>query len=177
MVNESISLEALPPIPLLGNLDALQAWPLTFSCLFSWFFMLFLPRWKYTPILSLASPLLMGILYTLIFLSILFLMPPDPQQHPSDMFSLKGVMTIFRDPTSALGCWVHYLAFDPLVGRWMLLDSVERGASTKIHILVMIPLLVLTLLMGLMGWIYYMILARPLFLPIIPDNKTKHHAI
>lgn len=173
MVNESISLESLPPVPLLGNLNALELWPFTFGCLFSWFFMLFAPRWKYTPMLSLVSPLFLAGLYTLIFLSILFLMPPDPDQGPADVLSLKGVLTIFRNPTSALGCWVHYLAFDPLVGRWVVLDSVERGASTKIHILVMIPVLLLVLLMGPMGWLAYVLLARPLFLAL-PDNRKKN---
>ncbi|CAB9525170.1 expressed unknown protein [Seminavis robusta] len=131
------------------------------------------PRWKHTPMLSLVAPLLLALVYTLLFVSELFLIPKGPDEAPPDFLTLTGVMTVFADPTNALGCWVHYCAYDPLIGRWMVMDSIERGASIKFHILVMLPLLTMALLMGPMGWLAYMVVAAPLLSMSGTDAKKK----
>ncbi len=66
--------------------------------------------------------------------------------------SLEGVARLFRDPSILLAGWVHYLAFDLLVGAWELRDAGRRGiAHWKV-----LPCLVLTFLLGPVGWLLYL---------------------
>src|SRR5689334_20602433 len=43
--------------------------------------------------------------------------------------SLAGVATLFASPGKLAGGWVHFLAFDLFIGRWMIDDVLARGAS------------------------------------------------
>jgi len=43
--------------------------------------------------------------------------------------SLAAVMALFAVPGKMLGAWVHFLAFDLLVGRWMVDDVLSNGRS------------------------------------------------
>lgn len=65
--------------------------------------------------------------------------------------SLSEVGMLFSNPWLLLAGWLHYLAFDLLIGRWELQDAQERG----IHYLVVLPCLVLTFLFGPAGWLLY----------------------
>lgn len=70
--------------------------------------------------------------------------------------SLEGVAALFSDRTLLLGGWIHYLAFDLLVGGWISRDAAARGlARWKVA-----PFLVLTFLFGPAGWLGYRLLAR-----------------
>ena len=51
-----------------------------------------------------------------------------------------------------LAGWIHYLAFDLLVGTWEARDSRERGIP---HLL-LVPCLILTFLFGPAGWLLYL---------------------
>ena len=66
--------------------------------------------------------------------------------------SLPDVAMLFNNPWLLLAGWIHYLAFDLLVGSWEARDARERGIS---HLLV-VPCLVLTFLFGPVGWLLYM---------------------
>jgi hypothetical protein len=63
-------------------------------------------------------------------------------------------MRLFTNEWAALAGWIHYLAFDLLVGTWEVKDSQERGIS---HWFV-IPCLVLTFLLGPIGFLLYTVL-------------------
>jgi hypothetical protein len=65
--------------------------------------------------------------------------------------SLQGVATLFANPWLLLAGWIHYLAFDLLIGRWEVLDSRARG----IPHLVVVPCLFLTFMFGPAGWLLY----------------------
>ncbi len=70
--------------------------------------------------------------------------------------SLEGVAALFADRTLLLGGWVHYLAFDLLVGGWISRDADARAIPRwKVA-----PFLVLTFLFGPAGWLGYRLLAR-----------------
>jgi len=73
--------------------------------------------------------------------------------------TLTGVAFVLGEPGGALIAWIHILAFDFFVGRWLYLDSQERG----IHFLAMAPVLWLTLLVGPVGLLAYLVLRS--FLP------------
>jgi hypothetical protein len=66
--------------------------------------------------------------------------------------TLSGVASLFANPWLLLAGWVHYLAFDLLVGTWEARDARERGLP---HLL-LVPCLVLTFLLGPAGWLLYM---------------------
>ena len=73
---------------------------------------------------------------------------------PGGFSSLSDVALLFQSPWLLLAGWVHYLAFDLLVGSWMVRDARRRGIA---HWLV-VPLLVLTFLFGPVGWLSYLVL-------------------
>ena len=63
--------------------------------------------------------------------------------------SLADVARLFANPWLLLAGWIHYLAFDLLVGSWEVRDARERGIG---HMLV-VPCLILTFLFGPAGWL------------------------
>lgn len=65
--------------------------------------------------------------------------------------SLPDVAMLFNNRWMLLAGWVHYLAFDLLIGRWEVHDARERGIP---HLLVL-PCLALTFLFGPAGWLLY----------------------
>jgi len=60
---------------------------------------------------------------------------------------LPGVAALLGTPLGAAAGWAHFIAFDLFVGRWIYLDSRERG----MHPLVTAPVLVLTILLAPLG--------------------------
>jgi len=65
--------------------------------------------------------------------------------------SLSAVATLFTQPWLLLAGWMHYLAFDLIVGSWEVSDARERGIP---HFAV-VPCLVLTFMFGPAGWLAY----------------------
>ena len=76
--------------------------------------------------------------------------------------SLQGIIALFDDPTALFAGWLHYIVFDALVGRWIVLDSTERGASNLFHAVGVVPCLIMTFVLGPMGFLVYTILIRTL---------------
>lgn len=66
--------------------------------------------------------------------------------------SLSQLHDLFQNPWLLLAGWVHYLAFDLLVGAWECADAQERQIS---HFLV-VPCLLLTFLFGPIGFLLYL---------------------
>lgn len=66
--------------------------------------------------------------------------------------SLSGVATLFSSPGILLAGWVHYLAFDLLVGRAIVDDGLQRGVPRG----ALLPPLVLTFLFGPVGLLIYL---------------------
>jgi len=117
--------------------------------LVSWVILLVAPRWVVTrkAILSGAVPLLLSAAY--LILIVLFF-----GQAEGGFGSLPEVMKLFTNEWAALAGWIHYLAFDLLVGTWEVKDAEERGIS---HWFVM-PCLVLTFMLGPIGFLLYCVL-------------------
>ena len=65
--------------------------------------------------------------------------------------SLAGVAALFQDPWILLAGWVHYLAFDLLIGVWEVRDAATRNLP---HWRV-VPCLLLTFMFGPVGWLLY----------------------
>lgn len=119
-----------------------------------WALMIVLPRWRWTA-RTVRSPYVTAApaaLYAALALPRLGEIWPAVSSP-----SLSGVATLVASPAGATIAWVHFLAFDLFVGRWIYLDSRERGLSTWL----MAPVLFLTLMLGPAGFLLYL-LARSL---------------
>jgi hypothetical protein len=68
---------------------------------------------------------------------------------PGGFDSLASVMTLFTLPQDALAGWVHYLAFDLVLGAW----AARQGRAHRIPHLLILPCLVLTFLFGPAGFL------------------------
>ena len=68
--------------------------------------------------------------------------------------SLDGVMKLFQNKTLLTAGWVHYLAFDLMVGIWIKRNSLKFGIS---HWLI-IPCLFFTFMLGPVGLLLYLLI-------------------
>lgn len=75
---------------------------------------------------------------------------------PGGFSTLSDVALLFSNPWLLLAGWVHYLAFDLLVGVWEVTDARERGIP---HVLVA-PCLFVTFMFGPAGWLLYHLVRR-----------------
>ena len=117
--------------------------------LISWIILAVAPRWIGTRkiILSGVVPLLLSVAYMVLI--VLFF------GHAEGGFdSLANVMKLFTNEWAALAGWIHYLAFDLFVGTWEVKDAQAKNIS---HWFV-VPCLVLTFMLGPIGFLLYSIM-------------------
>src|SRR5262249_61298475 len=123
-----------------------------FLVLLFWALMILLPRWRWTeriirsPFVSVAPAALYAML-TFPHLGEIWPAVARPK--------LNGVAALLGSPAGATIAWVHFLAFDLFVGRWVYLDSRERQVSPWL----MAPLLFLTVMLGPAGLLLYLAFA------------------
>ena len=98
-----------------------------------------------------SSPLVVLVPLAVYFATVATILP----EFAAEMLSpdLAGVNALLATPAGTATVWAHLIAFDLFIGRWMYLDSRERG----IHGLVMAPLLVLTILLSPFGLTLYLV--------------------
>lgn len=107
------------------------------------------PRWS--TVMALVPPVLLSVLYTALVLA-------HWAGAEGRFGSLPDVMMLFTQPAIALAGWVHYLAFDLLVGLWIARTARAKGIN---HLLIL-PCLVLTFLFGPAGFLSFLILSLSL---------------
>ena len=112
----------------------------------AWVALLILPgrRWVTGIVTSTVVPVLFAIVYVGIVATTF-------GRTPGGFTTLAGVATLFSNPWALLAGWIHYLAFDLLIGTWETRDAREHGLP---HLL-LVPCLVLTFLFGPAGWLLY----------------------
>ena len=71
-----------------------------------------------------------------------------------DFNSLNGVMKLFTRPEIALAGWLHYLAFDLLIGGMVA----QMARANGISVLLTLPCLLLTFLFGPLGLLVFTII-------------------
>ena len=115
----------------------------------SWILLAIAPRSMLTRkiVLSGAIPLLLSAAY-LTLIAVFF------GRSEGRFSSLAGVMKLFTYEWTVLAGWIHYLAFDLLVGIWEVKDAQAKNIS---HWFV-IPCLFLTFMLGPIGFLLYVIL-------------------
>jgi len=119
-----------------------------------WLALACLPFWEYMPMIVMAIVLIISAVYAYF---ILFGRRFDDvgarQPNFKDFASLSGVVKMFSNRRAALAGWLHYLAFDLLIGLFIVLDSQQHGIS---HLMVL-PILFLSLMIGPAGLVAYFI--------------------
>jgi hypothetical protein len=118
-----------------------------------WALMILTPTWDVTERVV-DSPLIAfpaALLYLLVLL-------PQVSAVASGVLSpsLTEMATLLSSDAGATLAWVHFLAFDLFVGRWIYRDAARR----KLSPLIISPILVLTLLFGPVGYLCYCVLRR-----------------
>ncbi|MFK7748160.1 MAG: ABA4-like family protein [Kordia sp.] len=113
-----------------------------------WALLIFLPKWKVTRFLidHKIIPIILSVVYA-IYITIAII-----DGGMMDFGSLKSVMQLFTVENAVLAGWIHYLAFDLLVGMWI----VNQNKSLQIHPVILAPCLLGTFLFGPVGFLVFM---------------------
>ena len=114
-----------------------------------WFLMIVFPHWRWTNRVM-KSPLVLvpvAALYALLVLprfGDIFIEVANP--------TLSGISALLGTPEGATIGWIHFLAFDLFVGRWVYLDSRENSISAWL----MAPVMFFCLMLGPIGLLLYL---------------------
>lgn len=112
-----------------------------------WLLMIIVPNWKVTRFLIdyKLIPIILSAVYTVyIFVTL-------NQGGGIDFSSLESVMNLFTQEHAVLAGWVHYLAFDLLVGMWII----SQNRTLKVSHLLIIPCLLGTFMLGPIGFLLF----------------------
>ena len=120
-----------------------------FLSLVCWLLLVALPgrTWVTHTIAGITVPAIFAGLYTVII--VVFFAKSE-----GGFSSLNDVALLFSNRWLLLAGWIHYLAFDLLVGTWEARDSRERGIN---HLFV-VPCLIFTFMFGPAGWLCYIVM-------------------
>jgi hypothetical protein len=118
-----------------------------FVALCGWLLLVVLPgkKWVTHLVSGAAIPAVLAALYIAIIATNL-------RGSEGGFSSLRDVALLFSNPWLLLAGWVHYLAFDLLIGSWEVRDARQRNVP---HWCV-VPCLVPTFLFGPAGWLLYL---------------------
>jgi hypothetical protein len=121
---------------------------ITIPVLVAWAAMIVAPRARFTRALlhSDAIQIMIALVYAVLIV-------PTLPGLLGKFDTLAHIRDVFTVPELVLAGWLHYLAFDLFVGRAILGDAQRRGIA---HAAV-IPCLVLTFLLGPLGYLAYTI--------------------
>lgn len=116
-----------------------------------WILLIFLPKWRVTQFLInyKVVPLALSIVYTVYIIKGILILGGM-----MDFGSLQSVMSLFTEENAVLAGWVHYLAFDLLIGMWMIQQNKDVG----IHQVLMAPCLLGTFMFGPLGFLLFIIM-------------------
>lgn len=114
-----------------------------------WLLMIILPKWKVTRFMIdyKVIPILLSIIYVIYIVQSI-------SAGGMDFGSLESVMTLFTKEDAVLAGWVHYLAFDLLVGMWI----VNQNKTLKINQILIGFCLLGTFMLGPVGFLLFMII-------------------
>lgn len=113
-----------------------------------WLLMILIPKWKVTSFLIdfKIIPILISIVYAI------YIFQAIQIGGMMDFGSLGAVIDLFTEEHAVLAGWVHYLAFDLLIGMWML----DQNKELKINQILMAPVLLATFMFGPLGFLLFM---------------------
>ncbi|SEL04778.1 protein of unknown function [Aquimarina amphilecti] len=115
-----------------------------------WILMALLPKWKVTRFLIdfKIVPIILSLVYGF------YIFQAIQIGGGMDFGSLATVMELFTEENAVLAGWVHYLAFDLIVGMWIL----DQNKKLGIHQLLIAPCLFATFMLGPIGFLLFIII-------------------
>ncbi len=129
-----------------------------------WLAMIFVPR-SHTVARVIASPFIVA---GIVLLYVLLLAP-----HLAEILPILArptvttVAALLGSPLGATLAWMHFLAFDLFVGRWIFLESQKRGTNAFL----VSAILALTFMIGPCGLLVYLGLASLKKVPITVNSR------
>ena len=112
----------------------------------SWLLLIILPRWRWLiALLRFGVILALSCLYAVLIFTSFFTV------EGGGFGSLGQVQALFSNPSALLAGWVHYLAFDLMIGTWIA----ERADARGISRLMQAPILAATFMLGPVGYLLY----------------------
>jgi len=118
-----------------------------------WLVLVCFPFWGYMPTTVMAIVLVISAVYAYFILFGRRFDDGARQPNFKDFASLSGVVKMFTNRRVTLAGWLHYLAFDLLIGLFIVLDSQQHDIS---HFIVL-PILFLSLMIGPAGLVAYFV--------------------
>lgn len=118
-----------------------------------WAVLVFFPNWSFADSVIKSG---IVVILSIFYLYILFIRKNiSGEVYPKGNFTdLEGVINLFKNPKAILGGWVHYLAFDLLIGLYIRNQANIIGMSHWLQI----PCFVLTLMFGPAGYLLFWII-------------------
>ncbi len=135
-----------------------------------WFLMVVLPYWRWTRRIM-QSPLIVVPVAFIYFILVL----PQVGTIFSTVVSpnLNGISHLLSSPTGATIAWVHFLAFDLFVGRWIY----QKSRAMDISAWIMAPVLFLTLMLGPIGLLLFLLVRSIVMLSGKKEKEDASHSI
>ena len=114
-----------------------------------WLLLVVAPRWRVTEWLVISG--IWSLVLSLIYFILIVIHFPGAE---GGFGTLDEVATLFSNRYLLLAVWVHYLAFDLLVGAL----EVRQSKAAGIPHLLLIPVLVLTFMLGPIGLVVFFVI-------------------
>ena len=137
----------------------------TIAVLPLWLMMIVLPAWRWTQRIT-RRPVI-GVVPAAVYAVLVLPRLGDVWPAVSTP-NLPKIAALLSTPVGATIAWVHFLAFDLFVGRWIYLDSRSRQLSPWL----MAPVLFLTLMLGPIGYLLYLALRSSVARYTVADGKS-----
>ena len=131
-----------------------------YSVLPAWLLLAIVPRWRWSGRVALLTSLGLSLFYTILVVA-------HWGEGEGSMGSLSGVQKLLSHEWITLYAWVHYLAFDLMVGAWEARDAQRLG----LHQAWLIPCLGLTLMLGPAGLLLYLTVRGALRRRLWPPSR------
>jgi len=115
----------------------------------AWLLLMVVPNSSWTQVVvhRVWIPMALGLVYAWAFVA----GPGAPEG--GSFQTLAGVMRLFDSPYLTVAGWVHYLVFDLFIGAWEARDAGRRGIAHAW----LVPCLILTLMLGPLGLLAYLV--------------------
>ncbi|MEQ1752826.1 MAG: ABA4-like family protein [Micropepsaceae bacterium] len=125
---------------------------LNYGVLPFWALLIVLPHARLTEVLvhSALMPLVLGVTYAWLLANAIA--GPTALPEGASFATLDGLVKTFSSETVLVAGWAHYLVFDLFIGAWQARDAQRVG----LHHLALAPCLVITLLVGPIGLLLYL---------------------
>jgi len=117
-----------------------------------WILMIIAPKWEWTQrlVASRIIPFILAIFYAY------YILTSFGSAEGGGFGSLEEVMQLFTVEGTVLAGWIHYLAFDLLIGGWVLKTAQKKG----IHHGLVIPCLIGCFMLGPIGFLVFWLICK-----------------